>query len=163
MFRKEGGSFWIWKWTKTRFGSLIYIVQIRIIRTFISVHLYQFMVECPQGTVVLGFSWLQRHNPSLTGLLVPLWAGACPATLIAWSQLCLPRDVFLGAWKLPRTSPPAPQSPRTSRRGSVRLGPLRFRSTDRYPRRSSLRRWHTAIVPRLHPRRPRPFPPLQDH
>ena len=42
--------------------------------------------------------------------------------------------------------------------GSVRPGSLCFRSTDRCPRWSSLRHWHAAIVPRLHPRKPRPFP-----
>ena len=58
---------------------------------------------------------------------------------------------------MPRISPPAPQSTRTSRRDSVR--PLFFRSIDRYRIWSSLRRYHAAIVPQLHPRKLRPFPP----
>ncbi|XP_045552233.1 formin-2 [Salmo salar] len=83
------------------------------------------LIESPQVPVELGFLWLQRHNSSIdwsTGAIEG-WSPFCHAH-------CLPRIVFLGAWKLPRTSPPFPRSTRTSGRGSVRPRPLRFHNTD---------------------------------
>ncbi|XP_064879551.1 eukaryotic initiation factor 4A-I isoform X2 [Oncorhynchus nerka] len=105
--------------------------------------IFQKLGTSTQGTVVLGFSWLQRHNPSIdwaTGAIVG-WSLSCHTHCLK-SALPAPGSVP-GGLKIAPTSPPASQSTRTSGRGSVRPGPLRFR----YPRRSSLRRWRAATTP----------------